>query len=196
MGYGRGQRQAERSKQAIITAFLALLREQSYQSIVIQDITTRANTGRSTFYRYFPSKADVLVEMHKTYFGSMALNFTASLHHTEDNPSPGLIRMLTLIQEARTMPITFTSLGDDAEYVLRQISALLRQRIEEELQRTFQAQASTLPLPILAQAMTGIYLGLLRGAMEQQYDFSPRQLAETIQRLTQALLHEAVVAHQ
>lgn len=194
MGYGRGQRQAERSKQAIITAFLALLREQSYQSIVVQDITVRANTGRSTFYRYFPSKADVLVEMHKTYFGAMALNFSAALQQAECHPSPGLIRMLTLVQAARNMPITLTNLGDDADYILRQISTLLRQRIEEELQQTFQAQESAVSLPILAQAITGIYLGLLRGAMEQQFDFSPHQLAATIQRLAQALLREAMVA--
>ncbi len=193
MGYERGQRQAQRSKQIVITAFLELLRQQSYQSISIQDITARANTGRSTFYRYFQSKADVLVEMHKDFFAHMELDFVSSIHQQESKSSPGLVRMFELFKEFGAMPTTFTGLGADAEYILRQISTLLRQRIEEELHRSLHQQESTIPFGILAQSMTGSYMWLLRGAMENQYDFVPRQLAETIHRLNYALLREAML---
>ena len=188
----RGQRQAERSKRALITAFAELLHRQSYQSITIQTITERANTGRSTFYRHFQSKADVLVEMHKEFFKGLALGFLPAGNALPQPPSPGLVRMLTLFKQAGALPVSLTSLGDDADYVFRQISILLCQSIEEKLHAAWGEQASTIPFPLLAQAMTGIYMGLLRGVAENQSTFSPEQLAETITRLNGALLREAI----
>ncbi len=120
----RGQRQTERSKQALTTALLELLRQQSYQSITIQDIAGRANIGRSTFYRHFQSKADVLVEMHKEFFKSFALGILPANNALSHQPSPGLVRMLTLFKQAGGLPVSLTSLGDDADYVFRQISRL------------------------------------------------------------------------
>lgn len=192
MSVARGQRQAERSKRALITAFAELLHRQSYQSITIQEIVGRANMGRSTFYRYFQAKADVLVAMHKEFFTSAALGILPTSNELTANPAPGLVRMLTLFQQAGALPVSLTSLGDDADYVFRQISTLLCQSIEEKLYATWVGQESTIPFPLLAQAMTGIYMGLLRGVAENQATFSPELLAETITRLNHALLREAI----
>ena len=188
----RGQRQTERSKQALTTALLELLRQQSYQSITIQDIVGHANIGRSTFYRHFQSKADVLVAMHKEFFTGFALGFLPASNELTAQPSPGLVRMLTLFKQAGSLPVSLTSLGEDADYVFRQISILLCRAIEEKLHAAWAEQESTIPFPLLAQAMTGIYMGLLRGVAENQSTFNPDQLAETIERLNRALLREAI----
>ncbi|MCB9106061.1 MAG: helix-turn-helix transcriptional regulator [Anaerolineales bacterium] len=45
-----------------------LIHEKNYTAIAISDITERANTGRSTFYRYFQTKADLLVSLHEDIF--------------------------------------------------------------------------------------------------------------------------------
>ena len=192
MSVARGQRQAERSKRALITAFAELLHGQSYQSITIQTITECADIGRSTFYRHFQSKADVLVEMHKDFFTHLALGALPASNLPTHNPSPGLVRMLKLFKAAGAVPVSLTSLGDDADYVFRQISLILCQSIEEKLHAAWVEQESTIPFSLLAQAMTGIYMGLLRGVAENQSAFSPEQLAETIARLNHALLREAI----
>lgn len=191
MSLERGQRQAERSQQALTTALLALLRQQSYQSITIQDITERANIGRSTFYRHFQSKADVLVAMHKEFFKQLALGSLPASNLPTHNPSPRLVRMLTLFKAAGALPVSLTSLGADADYVFRQISRLLCQSIEERLPEFLTEAESTIPLTLLAQAMTGVYIGLLRGVLENPATVNPDQLAKTIERLNGALLREA-----
>lgn len=191
MSVVRGQRQAERSKQALTTAFAELLHRQSYQSITIQAITERANTGRSTFYRHFQSKADVLVEMHKEFFTRLALGALPASHLPTHTPSPRLVRMLTLFKEAGAFPVSLTSLGADADYVFRQISLLLCQSIEEKLHDFLTEAESAIPLALLAQAMTGVYIGLLRGVLETPATVNPEQLAKTIERLNGALLREA-----
>lgn len=191
MNVERGQRQAQRSKSALIKAFAELLQRQSYQSITIQAITEHANTGRSTFYRHFQSKADVLVEMHEEFFKHLALGALPASNLPTHNPSPRLVRMLTLFKEAASFPVSLTSLGADADYVFRQISRLLCQSIEERLPEFLTEAESTIPLALLAQAMTGVYIGLLRGILENPATVNPEQLAKTIERLNGALLREA-----
>lgn len=191
MNVARGQRQAQRSKRALITAFAELLHQQRYQSITIQAITERANTGRSTFYRHFQSKADVLVAMHKDFFTQLALGSLLTSNLPTHPPSPHLVQMLTLFKAAGALPVSLTSLGEDAEYVFRQISVLLCQSIEEKLHDLMTEAESAIPLALLAQAMTGVYIGLLRGILEYPSSLDPEQLAQTIERLNGALLREA-----
>ena len=53
-------RRVTRSRTALFDALLSLMLEEDYQSISIEDILTRADIGRSTFYAHFISKDDLL----------------------------------------------------------------------------------------------------------------------------------------
>ncbi|MEZ4860109.1 MAG: TetR/AcrR family transcriptional regulator [Caldilineaceae bacterium] len=188
----RGQRQVQRSKQAFITALVALLRQTPYRDITIDQIAAHANLGRSTFYRHFQSKADVLVEMHKELFARAELGLLATNPEAPNLPPPGLVRMLELFKQAGALPVSLTRLGDDADYLLRQTSQLLHNAIEEQLRQLLVEAESTIPVPILAQSITGVYLWVLHGALEGQFPFAPHELATTIQRLQRALVHETL----
>jgi AcrR family transcriptional regulator len=50
----------QRSKQAVLSAFVSLLVEKRYDEIQTREIARRANVGRSTFYRHFRNKEDLL----------------------------------------------------------------------------------------------------------------------------------------
>lgn len=99
--------------------------------------------------------------------------------------------MLRLFKEAGSLPVSLKSLGKDADYVFRRISLLLCQSIEEKLHDFLTEAESTIPLSLLAQAMIGVYIGLLRGVLENPSTVNPDQLAKTIERLNGALLREA-----
>lgn len=49
-----------KTKTAIYQAFIALLRQEPYDSVTVQAICQRANVGRSTFYAHFDSKEMLL----------------------------------------------------------------------------------------------------------------------------------------
>jgi AcrR family transcriptional regulator len=55
-------RAVERTKGWIFEALLALLDEKPYQSIGISDISDKAGINRSSFYRNFESKDDVIIQ--------------------------------------------------------------------------------------------------------------------------------------
>ncbi|WP_128437239.1 TetR/AcrR family transcriptional regulator [Streptomyces cyaneus] len=55
-------RRSERSRRAIYDAALALVAEVGYPRTTIEGIAARAGVGKQTIYRWWPSKAEVLME--------------------------------------------------------------------------------------------------------------------------------------
>ncbi|MGW4276095.1 TetR/AcrR family transcriptional regulator [Streptomyces seoulensis] len=55
-------RRSERSRRAIYDAALALVAEVGYPRTTVEGIAARAGVGKQTIYRWWPSKADVLLE--------------------------------------------------------------------------------------------------------------------------------------
>ncbi|GAA3066194.1 TetR family transcriptional regulator [Streptomyces sp. NRRL B-1568] len=55
-------RRSERSRRAILDAALDLVGETGYQKLTIEAIAARAGVGKQTIYRWWPSKAAVLLD--------------------------------------------------------------------------------------------------------------------------------------
>ena len=55
-------RRSEKSRRAIYDAALALIGEVGYQKTTIEGIAARAGVGKQTIYRWWSSKAEVLLE--------------------------------------------------------------------------------------------------------------------------------------
>jgi AcrR family transcriptional regulator len=55
-------RRITRTKTALNQALAELVKEKGYESVTIEDITTRANLGRTTFYLHYQDKEDLLLE--------------------------------------------------------------------------------------------------------------------------------------
>jgi AcrR family transcriptional regulator len=58
----RGRKRNEETRQARLTAAWGLVVEVGYQALTIEGIATRAGCGKRTVYRWWPHKADVLLE--------------------------------------------------------------------------------------------------------------------------------------
>jgi AcrR family transcriptional regulator len=58
----RGRKRSEQTRLAILTATYELTTEVGYQDLTIEGIAARAGAGKQTVYRWWPTKADVLME--------------------------------------------------------------------------------------------------------------------------------------
>lgn len=52
-------RRTEKTRQAIIDAFVKLTNKSGYEKISVKDIIQEANVGRSTFYDHFETKDEL-----------------------------------------------------------------------------------------------------------------------------------------
>ena len=60
----RGRRRSERSHQAILAATQELLLERGYAGATIEGIAARAGVGKQTIYRWWPSRAALVLEAY------------------------------------------------------------------------------------------------------------------------------------
>jgi AcrR family transcriptional regulator len=60
----RGRRRSGRSHEAIIAATQQLLVERGYPALTIEGIAARAGVGKQTIYRWWPSKAALVLEAY------------------------------------------------------------------------------------------------------------------------------------
>ncbi|MEU3856112.1 TetR/AcrR family transcriptional regulator [Streptomyces sp. NPDC028722] len=65
-------RRSEKSRRAIHAAALALVGEVGYPRTTVEAIAARAGVGKQTIYRWWPSKADVLLEAFLDLTGQAA----------------------------------------------------------------------------------------------------------------------------
>lgn len=57
-----GKTKAERTKQLIFESALTLFKEKGFENVTISDITKHAGTAKGSFYTYFSTKSDIIVE--------------------------------------------------------------------------------------------------------------------------------------
>jgi AcrR family transcriptional regulator len=60
----RGRRRSERSHHAIVAATQELLLERGYADLTIEGIAARAGVGKQTIYRWWPSRAALVLEAY------------------------------------------------------------------------------------------------------------------------------------
>jgi AcrR family transcriptional regulator len=53
-------RRVRRTKQSLADALLVLMRQKGFESFTVEELITRANVGRSTFYTHYADKEDLL----------------------------------------------------------------------------------------------------------------------------------------
>jgi AcrR family transcriptional regulator len=189
----RGERIASKTKSAIKNALLELIQEKNYPDITVGEITGRGNIGRSTLYKHYQSKADVLVDIHKDIFERLFNSMSTTESWFALEPPSELISFFERYQRLGRNPFLLSyKLGGDLDYLISKINLQLTAIIEKKLRNLFEDWDSTIPLPILAQSLSNLYSGLIMSWFTrfQSSDFD--KFATNIQRMIRAIIFEAI----
>jgi AcrR family transcriptional regulator len=74
-----GRPRSAQAHNAILEATLALLGEVGFEALSIEAIAERAKVGKTTIYRRWPSKAELVVDAMKSVHTDVPLNWTGDL---------------------------------------------------------------------------------------------------------------------
>ena len=127
----------QRTKKALITTFSDLLETKSFDNITIQDLCEKANVRRSTFYRHFNDKYDLLNHIVGTL-----IEYFRTLHLPEIDPKDPrqffnkfMKDILFFISDNKTMVKSVISINSEVYQILyNQIYAVVKRQIEFDKQ--------------------------------------------------------------
>ena len=148
-----------RTDKAIMQAFIELLKEKSFENIIVQDILERTPVTRATFYAHYHDKYEIAERMLEQF-----LHARTEVRTELSGSSPA--KMRSIVRR------TFSSNRDLAEalFKIRTEKVDLRQTLVDEFETMYRNEANTKVHPvearINAQARTELELSPL-------YDKSP-----------------------
>ena len=183
---GLRERKKARTRASLREHALRLFREQGYQATTVEQIAAAAEVSPSTFFRYFPSKEDVVLQ------DDMDTRMIAALEHQP----PGLGPVAAVRAAARQVFASYTAADLD---VIRETTALtmtvpeIRARALDEFARTITVVAEALakragrPADDLAvRAVAGAVIGVIMAITIPWEGWSDR-IEDTFGRIDEAL---------
>jgi AcrR family transcriptional regulator len=170
-------RRVQRTRELLHGALGALIREKPYDAIVVRDILSRANVGRSTFYSHFRDKDELLVSGIHDIVGatdaSDILRFSLPMfEHIDRHRRGGEDRM-----GARGRTI-----------VHERMRRVIARQIADELAATGGALADRIPCELVVRHVTTTFIGVLDWWVSSHSRLSPAEADAIFRRLVRPAL--------
>lgn len=166
-------RRIERTITALRDALMALIVEQGYDSITIQDITNRANVARATFYLHFKDKDDLMFSGMKLIYDQLADSINANSDNLDDFASPQ--DFLHVAQYADFYAAMLSPRGSMGFLV--RTRAYLQELTEPMLERLLPPNVTPrIPLSLMAAYCAGIQISLIWWWVENRMPIPPEEM--------------------
>lgn len=160
MSEEKKDRRVERTRESLRTALMQLVREKGYDAITIQDITDKANLGRSTFYLHYDTKDDLLLDHHADFTDALNLQALSPDELLGSLPQPEMIRFLQEMFGGKFIYFAIKR-AKDADVIMAGIRQQMIERLEISVDRAFPGQEANIPLDALLNYIIGAQLSLI-----------------------------------
>ena len=181
-----------RTRKLLQKALIELATEKGFADVTIRDITERAMVNRSTFYRHYLDKYDLLSQyMEQLYELIDAQDGEASWadkpDQPPDQPPAGLVRILKHVQaNADFYRVMLGKKGDPAlcaESFRRFIDKQFRRMVSSEVP---QADPSRPPIDLSVSYILHAGIGAIVWWLENDQPVTPEQVAVWLNQLSMA----------
>jgi len=184
---GLRERKKARTRAAIRAHALRLFREQGYDATTVDQIAEAADVSPSTFFRYFPTKEDVVLQDD---FDLLAID----AFEAQPANLPPVAAFRAAAQQA------FAALGEDELATLRETAKLtltvpeIRARAMDEFVRTIEVIAEAVarrsgrdPNDFGVRTLAGAIVGVIMAATMPWQDWAAEPGADMLARIDAAL---------
>ena len=207
----KNDRRVDRTRKALREALFELIREKSYDQITVEEITERANLGRTTFYLHYKDKEDLLLEDFIDLIDEMVnkvvdrplqrLKAGMAYPATDMSPpnSPNLFRPnLKIFQHAARNADLYRIVLQNGGSV--KISERLMEVIIKAIHQLATASQENrdleikfeMPVEVIANFYAGSILGLISWWLDNNMPYTPEEMTLFSQRLFFLGLFEAL----
>jgi AcrR family transcriptional regulator len=172
----------QRTRKLILDAFIALTVEKGFAAVTVRDITERAMINRSTFYRHYLDKYDLLEQYMDGVYALTGEEPDGDRSAQPDGQEAqeGPVKLLRHVQEhADFYRVMLGSKGDPG------FSERFRQNTERRFRTWVQGSAdpNVPPLDLRISCVSYAGVGAIRWWLEHSQQTSPEQLASWLSQL-------------
>ena len=168
-----------RTRKLLQQAFIEGTIEKGFAALTVRDITERAMVNRSTFYRHYLDKYDLLEHYMNEIMPSVAAHETGAEPHPRE-ASVGLVNLLTHIRHFAAFYHVMLGIQGDPVFEQR-----LRQQAGQRMLAVFwqtfpdaEHAPYAPPLDLTGQIVAAAGCGAIAWWLEQETPDSPEQLAQ------------------
>lgn len=171
-------RRVRRTRRLLSEALLALIVEQGYDSITIQNIVDRADLNRATFYLHYGNKDELLLVALETQFDALVAQLdgvSAENPIWEDETHEALVfRHVAEHADLYKVLLGENGMGYIVSRIITYIATVSREQLERSLPRDTQLN---IPAEIVAQHVAGSLFSLLSWWVQNDMPYSPEEMA-------------------
>jgi AcrR family transcriptional regulator len=191
----RADRRTNRTRRQLREALLALILERGYDAVTVEEVTERADLGRTTFYLHYKDKEDLLLES----LDELVDDLTATIAQVPiaewqsrldpAHPEPLQLPLRLAFQHAADHANLYRIIlrGEGRTQTLDRV----RQIVIEQVDHVFGVRMTKenvsmhpqVPLNIFTHYFAGAFLGVLTWWLENDLPYPPDQMATIFQRI-------------
>ncbi len=200
----RPDRRVSRTRRLLREALTGLILEKGYDAVTIEDITRRADLGRTTFYLHYRDKEHLFLESIEQSADELARQIEqipVEMLFNESGEGAGLPIALVFEHAAQNADLYRAMLRSEGSIkaTSRRLRELTPQYALEFTRRWWERRGLTsephMPLEVMAQFFAASLLGTLVWWLEAGMPYPARQMAAFFRRLVLDGLRSATDLH-
>lgn len=189
-------RRINRTRRSLRNALMSLILEKGYDSVTIEEITRRADVGRTTFYLHYKDKEDLLIENIDAtidefigQISSVPFSAWARSLEEDDNLDESLSPVLLAFQHAAENADLYRVMlrGEGVSRAQNQIRSVISNAVREFLQNWVEKDHliinPTVSLDFFTNYFAGSLMGILIWWLEKEMPYDPLEMAIMFQRM-------------
>ncbi len=189
-------RRVNRTRKNLRNALMSLILEKGYDSVTIEDITNRADVGRTTFYLHYKDKDDLLIENIDStmdefveQISNVPLSAWSMSLGDENNLGEGLSPVLLVFQHALENVDLYRVIlrGEGVARAQNQIRSVISGAVQDFLNSWIDKDNlvlnSTVSLDFFTNYFAGSLIGILTWWLEQEMPYEPAKMAVMFQQM-------------
>lgn len=186
-------------REQILKAARKVLDEKGYESTTISDIVKEANVAQGTFYLYFPSKKDVIIELHQQIMQELVRRLMAAYDANMSFEEHLRLLVRNGFQVAHENPDLCRLLHVGAESVGREIKERMRAEnhplVAGMVAMFRHASDSGEMIPIDPDIAVRLLMAMMSSAMYEAHAYGNEDDARQIADAMEKLVINAFVRH-
>lgn len=175
-----------RTRKLLQEALIALTVEKGFAAVTVRDITERAMVNRSTFYRHYLDKCDMVEQYMNDVYALISDDpgDVAKFGQPPEKPPSGLLNLLKHIQQYADFYRVMLGANGDPGFI-----ASFRQNVEKRFRYMISVAQPTIatdgpPIDLRLSYLSSAHIGAILWWLENDQPFSLEELAIWMSRLS------------